>query len=490
MILPKRFLTSLIACLAVICARGQDLRLIRSLSGPSGRTEGSNFVLTETRNRFVYPQDKSFVVYFEWDAQPGEHVLTAIWKQPDGRIASMSPDVTIDSKNRELKCYWTYIVAGGMPDGVWTVEIRIDGRPAGSHAFELVGAEQKQAAVAPKEPAPPTLEEIYRKTTRSLVWVHKVDESGRRSDTASGFVIAKNRVATAFQAIDSATKFQVEFPGGRTVEGDEVLALSRLGDWAVLKTETGDTPPLETGDPAAIAIGQRLIACNVESGGRTIGGVDIGGRRPLAGYGERIQYSPDLTAEAVGGPLLDSFGRVVGIVGGSLVPGARAGSRNMELSPALWTFNHQSAVPVSVLPTQLPETGQRLAELEAQGKLTAPVHAMEELVFGGTTLNLPKASGKGLPASVSEFSRKAAQVWVYSLWQQKGKRSKGVISAKIYDAQNRLRGDIQPRKISLSGAPIRNSFGFAPGPLDPGVYRIDVCWDGQAVWRTFIRIGE
>jgi len=143
-----------------------------------------------------------------------------------------------------------------------------------------------------------------------------------------------------------------------------------------------------------------------------------------------------------------------------------------------------------VLPTQLPETGQRLAELEAQGKLTAPVHAMEELVFGGTTLNLPKDSGKGLPASVSEFSRKDAQVWVYSLWQQKGKRSKGVISAKIYDAQNRLRGDIQPRKISLSGAPIRNSFGFAPGPLDPGVYRIDVCWDGQAVWRTFIRIGE
>ena len=490
MILPKRSPTYLLACLLVVCARAQDLRLIRSLSGPSGRTEGSNFVLTETRNRFVYPQDKSFVVYFEWDAPPGRHVLTAMWKQPDGRIASMSPDVTIDSKNRELKCYWTYLVASGMPNGVWTVEVRIDGQPAGSHAFELVGAELQQPVAAPKEPAPPTLEEIYRKATRSLVWVHKVDESGRRADTASGFVIGKNRVATAFQAIDSARKFQIEFPGGRIVEGDEVLALSRLGDWALLKAETGDTPPLATGDPSAIAIGQRLIACNVESGGRTIGGVDIDGRRSVAGFGERIQYSPELTAEAAGGPLLDSFGRVVAILGGSLMPGARVGRRNMDLSPALWTFNRQTAVPISVLPAQVPEAGQRLADLEAQGKLTAPVHSMEEFLLGGTALNVSKDATQGLPTSVSEFSMKDVQVCVYSLWQQKGKRSKGVISAKIYDAQNRARVDFLGRKLSLSAVPVRNAFSFAPGPLGPGVYRIDMYWDTQVVWRTFIRVTE
>ena len=36
--------------------------------------------------------------------------------------------------------------------------------------------------------------------------------------------------------------------------------------------------------------------------------------------------------------------------------------------------------------------------------------------------------------------------------------------------------------------PDRNAFRFVPGPLSPGVYRIDLCWDGQAVWRTFIKV--
>src|ERR1700722_10198915 len=81
--------------------------------------------------------DKSFMVYFEWDGPPGAHVLSGLWKAPDGRVVQVSPDVKIESKTTELTCYWTYTIDPQTMPGVWSLEVRIDGQPAGSHNFEI-----------------------------------------------------------------------------------------------------------------------------------------------------------------------------------------------------------------------------------------------------------------------------------------------------------------------------------------------------------------
>src|SRR5271170_470126 len=94
--------------MAIGASAADSLKLIRSLSGPSGKTVGADFVLDETRNRFVFPNDNSLVVYFQWEATPGDHVLTGIWKQPDGRVASISPDVKIQTTTIALSCYWIF----------------------------------------------------------------------------------------------------------------------------------------------------------------------------------------------------------------------------------------------------------------------------------------------------------------------------------------------------------------------------------------------
>lgn len=70
----------------------QGPHLVRSLSGPSGKVVGSDFILDEVRTRFVYPQDRTLTVYFEWEWPAGDHVLTATWSRPDGRVASVSPE--------------------------------------------------------------------------------------------------------------------------------------------------------------------------------------------------------------------------------------------------------------------------------------------------------------------------------------------------------------------------------------------------------------
>jgi len=171
-------------------------RLIRSLSGPSGKAVGTNFVLDETRSRFVYPRDSSLVIYFQWEATVGNHVLTGSWKQPDGRVASISPDVKVETTNSELSCYWIFSLSPGLSNGVWTLEVRVDGQPAGSHPFEIAGME-----AAPKQI---TIDQIFRTVGPSLVWIRKLDEAGRRIDTATGFVLQTNAVGTAFQSIDAA----------------------------------------------------------------------------------------------------------------------------------------------------------------------------------------------------------------------------------------------------------------------------------------------
>lgn len=480
-------------CVGVAASQIDQIRFLRALSGPSGKVNGGTFALDEVRSRFVYPQDKSFVVYFEWDAPPGLHTLTALWKQPDGRIGSISPDVKVQSSSRELRCYWTYTLTSGMMEGVWTLEVRVDGQPTGSHPFEIAGT--APAAPEPQErpqPAVRTVDEIFRAASPSMVWIHKLEADGKRSDTASGFVAGPNRIITAFQAIDSAARLQIEFAGGRIVETDEILAFSRTGDWAALKADTGPCAALELGDAGAVAVGERLIVFNVEGGARTIGGVDISGRRNVPEFGPRIQLTPGLPPETAGGPLLDVQGRVVGILGGSLTPGARIGNRPLSVSPALGiSLNGQfAAVPISVLPAQVPETGRRLSDLVSAGALTPPIAAMPEFLYGGTAPSVPKDASAALPQTVSEFSRRDPQVCIFALWQKKGKLSKGAVSASIYDERNRLRGQIAPKKMSLSTVTIRWVAAFAPQPLVPGVYRIDVLWDARPVWRTFIRISE
>ena len=79
--------------LNVALAQRASVKLIRSLSGPSGKGVGSKFVFDETRSRFAFPQDKALSIFFEVEAPPGDHALTGFWKGPDGKVVSISQDI-------------------------------------------------------------------------------------------------------------------------------------------------------------------------------------------------------------------------------------------------------------------------------------------------------------------------------------------------------------------------------------------------------------
>jgi len=163
----------------------------------------------------------------------------------------------------------------------------------------------------------------------------------------------------------------------------------------------------------------------------------------------------------------------------------------MNVSPGLFhSFSSvNAATPVSMVLPNTASTGKTLEELRATGLLTVPISAMPEFLYGGTSNTLAKGS-TDLPHEVTDFTARDGQIYVYSLWARKGKLSKGEISGSVYYASNHLVLNVAPKKINLWVSPTRVAFSFSPTSLPPGVYRIDLNWDGTPSWRTFIRVTD
>jgi hypothetical protein len=465
-----------------VTAAPTSLRLLRVTAGPSGKTVGPLFVFDETRDRFVFPQDQSVTVFFQWEAPLGDHVLSATWRQPDGRVAAVSQDVRMATSTPELNCYWTFSLATYYPPGIWSLDVRVDGQPAGTHVFELAGVQGPPTIVS--------LDDVFKKYQPSLVRVHRFDAASERIDSSTGFVSGPNAVTTAFQAIDSAKALEVEFSDGRRVAVSETLAVSRTGDWAVLKVDTGSVAAIPAAEPDALKIGMRLAAFDFDTNVQIIGAFAVGAvsRQPL--YGGRIQFSPGVTADAIGGPLLDESGRVVGVAGGSFEPGSR-----VDLPTARgirWAARSRRGSNFGAVMSDIPvlDTGQTrtLATLQADGIFSPPVVAMRELLRGGTTRALPKSFNEP-PGDAEEFSAgRGDQIIVYTYWAKLAETSRGQLSITLHDVENRSVATGVPLRINLRPTEQRASMSVGTANLTPGRYRIDVLWDAVPVWRTYVLV--
>ncbi len=453
-------------------------------------------MIDEVRSKFTVPPDRTIVILFEWDGPAGRHELSGIWKRPDGRTAAISP-IQMDTRERRFSAYWTNTLDSRMDAGIWELEVRIDGEPAGSHPFEVKVKEPEAPAVAaiPAVPARrmPSMDELFA-LRKSLVWVHKLDAQGRRVDSSTGFVIRPGQVATAFQSIDGASKLALEFSDGRRIESSDLLAWNRLQDWAVIKADTAAVAVLPVARSETVPIGDRLIAFNVEGQDvRVIGGVDVTARYSPPPFGERLRVDPTPSAHATGGPLFNGFGDLVAMIGGSVLPGLRPapGVQTTSWPPTRYKVN-DAAIPIRLVP-ELEETtaATQLQSIAARGEFTALLETDLNLTDAGTTKEVSKDWTK-IVEYVQEFRRSDTTIAIFSIWQERMKR-KGPqeVSVKVYDVENRERVNSKPVKLRMAAnAPIQITTAFAPSVLAAGLYRVDLLNNGTPVWRTTIVITE
>ncbi len=187
--------------------------------------------------------------------------------------------------------------------------------------------------MASATPAPAYSELVYQQVRPSLVLIQDqgVDTGGQTENSlGSGFVVDDNGdILTALHVVAGATKIQVTFADG-TQSAAEIASQQPNDDIAVLKPDTlpANVVPVVLGNPNAMQVGDEAYAVGNPFGlySSMTAGVISGFGRTFQPPGSSqklqnlIQIDTAVNPGNSGGPLLNRFGQVVGVVEGIVNP--------------------------------------------------------------------------------------------------------------------------------------------------------------------------
>jgi hypothetical protein len=290
-----------------------------------------------------------------------------------------------------------------------------------------------------------------------MVFVQKLSANGDVAETHSGFFLEDGMLITAFEAIDGASHLRLTLSDGRQIQNDQVVGWNRWQDWAVLHVEAAKLPHLEYAKSASWEVGDRCFFLDVASeGNRVIVDENITGKNDFPRAGPRLNVSFPSARQAIGSPLLNEYGDVIGMVGGALIPGATSLDA-LELSftgipsaGATIVVRGGLAVPIEVILQKL-KAGEThtLAELWTLGQFITPLSTKQFVSYGVTSLGVDKKGEMPWPKERREqFSHRDGKASLFVLWDPKEKR-KGLSVLRLYDIDNKLISEAKPLKLDL-----------------------------------------
>jgi S1-C subfamily serine protease len=211
------------------------------------------------------------------------------------------------------------------------------------------------------------------------------EESETEKGNGSGSVIdAQGHILTNYHVVEGATKLSVSFGGEKTYQA-KVVGGDPDTDLAVIQIESGTDKltVVPLGDSDQLEVGQKVLAIGNPFGlDRTLTtGVISGLQRPIRARNGRtiegaIQTDASINPGNSGGPLLDKFGRMIGI-------------NSQILSPAGGSVGVGFAIPVSIAKRIVPQLIQ-YGEVR-RPKLGAALYSVEQLSERG--IEMPVAKG-------------------------------------------------------------------------------------------------
>lgn len=471
-------------------------QVVRSVSGTKGMQEGSRYVIQDPRTIFYIPDDKQVIVYFEWQGPPGTHNFEGYWKNPEGKVIAIS-DFKFEATDKLFGGFWSFLLVEQMPTGLWSLEARIDGETAGVHTFQIVASARPAEATAPVRRVL-TTSEIYQKAMAATVSIEKLGPQGEKLDVGSGFILGYNQVVTAFEVIDGATALRVTLADGTKLSTTQVLNWNRWEDWAILRVAGAPSRGLEPAEANSWSVGNRCFALDTAGqGNRVIVEGSITGKQSAPDTGERLNVAMLMETSATGSAVFDEYGKVVGIVAGTVLPGAGT-LRGTRFEYLAYEMSERGllrggiAVPISRV--KIPSTDSAWATLEdlwAKGEFVPPLLAVRHVAAGSLGRRLDKDSV--MPRILDErveFPRGERELAILVTWEPKDK-VKSTTTIRLYDVQNRSLAQTKPSKISLQpGNRVHTTLKLPIGNLSPGIYRIDLVLGEQPAWRAFFRIAE
>lgn len=471
-----------------------QFRVVRSLCGSKSTGHGADFQVQDPKSVFHVPEDHQIIVYFEWEGPPGSHQAEGSWRGPDGKVVVTS-DFDIASPGTHYTGYWTLAIPESIAQGLWALEATIDGQPAGTQTFQIVST-RNAALTSPGAPPMPTPAEVYQRAAAASVFVTSLDGDGEAITRGFGFFIDKNIVLTAFQVVDGASSLRVDFADGSHAIVNDLVAWNRPRDWAILKVNSSSVQPLEKAAPNSWKVGDLCYVLTSQGqGSRTIQSVNLTGLQGSPQSAQRLTISAYGGQNALGAPLLDSYGRAIGVLGGGLagMGSARMGNWTSYFDPG--PGSTMLADPTVLPLAQLPEaaTSQQavlLSDLATRGALIMPLPRTSQVANGTLCSNFKKVGGDAIfPVSPGRnFSHKQGGFALVVTWAPI-KKLKGMQQLRVYDANNQPVAQTAPAKIDLQPrVTLYSAWKVALSSVPPGIYRIDVIVDGEPQWREFFQM--
>lgn len=477
-------------------ASAPKFHVVRCVSGSNGVQQNGSYVIRDPRTIFYVPQDQHVIVYFEWDGPAGLHHFEGVWKNPEGKASAIS-DFDYEAKQSRFGGYWEMLMSATTEPGLWTLEARVDGEVTGTYSFQII-AEAKPASTAP-ERLVLTNSEIYQRALASTAIIDSLNAKGDVTTTGLGFSVGQGLILTAFQVIDGANSLRLTLPGGRSLEAHDVAAWNRRQDWAILRIDDQNTPDLKLAKPGSWSVGDRALYLDSEGGSKVIVETGIVGKNSFLNSGDRLNLQIGPSSQGNGTALLNEYGEVIGIVGGSLVPGVPSieGSRygfptNILGARAIYRGAMATPIEQVVLPASDARTST-LAELAQTGQFLPPLVDRQDILTG--TLARSVVREHGIIRAVDErfeYSRKDGRLAILLTFTSK-KRQKGAAGIVIYDLDNHLVARTLPSKLQLQAGGTMywsDQLNLSNANLPSAIYRLDVVLDGSPIWRTFFQITD
>ena len=160
--------------------------------------------------------------------------------------------------------------------------------------------------------------EIAQRATKSVVIIENFNESGAKQGQGSGYVYSADGViVTNYHVIRGASGLAIRLRSGVVSRVDTILGYDSDHDVALLQMPEYYPYYLDTQDAEVETVGDRVVAIGAPLGlESTVSEGIVSALRNVNGT-HIIQTTTSISPGSSGGPLLNEYGRVIGLCNGS-----------------------------------------------------------------------------------------------------------------------------------------------------------------------------
>src|ERR1035438_5366364 len=183
------------------------------------------------------------------------------------------------------------------------------------------------ASVKPSPTSPPTPQklttaQIADRATPSVVLVENFNEDGEKAGQGSGYVFSSDGIViTNYHVIRGAKSLNVKVPGREPYRVDSILGYEIDHDVAAIQVSGASLPALSTETIEEPKVGDRVVAIGAPLGLESTVSEGIVSAIRDAGTMHIIQTTASISPGSSGGPLLNEFGRVIGLTTSTVLNG-------------------------------------------------------------------------------------------------------------------------------------------------------------------------